>query len=74
MSARDYQHLLKEVGWSLTKGGTDYSLRDEKGNFVCTIKITHGKNTKKGEIPVHCIRKTERIFEEKGLLWPPKKK
>ena len=74
MEAREFIKLLKIVGWSLKKSGFDYSLLNEKGKFLCTIKITHGKNTKGNEIPAIYIRKVEKIFEEEGMKWPPKKK
>ncbi len=74
MEEREYRRLLKIVGWSLTKAGIDYSLLDRNGNYVCSIKITHGKNTKGGEIIAHCVKKTENEFKERGLKWPPKKK
>jgi hypothetical protein len=41
---------------------------------MCTIKITHGKNTKGGEIPAYHVKKTEKVFKQEGLKWPPKKK
>lgn len=37
---REFRKLIKIVGWSLKKAGIDYSLLDEKGDYVCTIKIT----------------------------------
>ena len=61
------------VGFSLKKGGIDWNLYDENGDLLCSIKIAHGKNTK-GEVVAHSVHKTERIFKEKGLSWPPKKK
>jgi hypothetical protein len=73
LEERKYLAYLRLVGWSLEKSGFDYNLCNEKGNFVCTIKIMHGKQ-KKREISAASIRKTEIKFEERGLLWPPKKK
>lgn len=74
MDEREYRKLLKIAGWSLKKASIDYSLFDERGYFVCSIKITHGKNTKGGEIIAHCVQKTEKLFKERGLKWPPRKK
>lgn len=74
MAARDYRRLLTYVRWRLEKSGFDYNLLDDKGNYVCTIKITHGKNTKGNEIPAVYVRKTEKEFKDRGLIWPPKKK
>jgi hypothetical protein len=74
MDEREFRRLIKIVGWSLKKSGFDYSLLNEKGNYVCTIKITHGKNTKGGEIPAYDVKKTEKMFKQEGLKWPPKKK
>jgi hypothetical protein len=42
-----YITYLKIVGWRLSKAGIDYSLFDENGIFVCTIKISHGKGKKR---------------------------
>jgi hypothetical protein len=74
MDKREYLRLIRIVGWSLVKAGFDFSLLNEKRKFMCTIKITHGKNTKGGEIPAIHVRKTEKIFKQEGLQWPPKKK
>jgi hypothetical protein len=74
LDEREFRRLIKIAGWSLVKSGIDYNLLDENGNYVCSIKITHGKNTKGGEIIAHCVQKTERMFKERGLKWPPKKK
>ena len=68
-----YIALLKRVGWSLVKAGIDYSLLDEKGTFVCTIKIAHGKGKKREVIAPH-VQKTGKKFKERGLQWPPQKK
>lgn len=70
---RAYKEFLKIVGWKLVKGSIDYNLFDEKGIFVCSIKITHGKG-KKREVAAFSAQKTERKFKERGLQWPPKKK
>ena len=74
MDEREFRRLIKIVGWSLKKSGFDYSLLNKDGNYMCSIKITHGKNTKGGEVIAHSVKKTERIFKEEGLKWPPKKK
>ena len=74
MDEKEFRRLIKIVGWSLKKSGFDYSLLNENGKYMCSIKITHGKNTKGGEVIAHCVKKTERIFKEEGLKWPPKKK
>jgi len=74
MDEREFRRLIKIVGWSLKKSGFDYSLLNEDGKYMCSIKITHGKNTKGGEVVAHCVKKTEKTFKEEGLKWPPKKK
>jgi hypothetical protein len=74
MEEREYRRLIKIVGWSLSKAGIDYNLLDERGNYVCSIKVTHGKNTKGGEVIAHCVKKTEKEFKERRLKWPPRKK
>ncbi len=74
MDEREFLRLLKLVGWGLKKSGFDYNLLNSQGKYMCTIKITHGKNTKGGEIPAYHIKKTEKMFKQEGLKWPPKKK
>ena len=68
-----YMKYLRMVGWSLRKGSIDHKLYDDKNQFVCAIKISHGKNTKE-EIVAISVQKTAREFKERGLSWPPKKK
>jgi hypothetical protein len=68
-----YLRFLKIVEWSLKKGSIDYKLFDEKNQFVCAIKISHGKNTKE-EVVAMSVQKTAREFKERGLTWPPRKK
>lgn len=68
-----YLRYLKDVKWRLEKGGIDYNLYDEKGIFVCSIKINHGQG-KKREVIAFSVHKTEKKFKERGLKWPPKKK
>ena len=68
-----YQKYLRMVGWSLIKGSIDYKLYDDQSNFVCSIKISHGKNTKE-EVVAMSVQKTVREFKVRGLLWPPRKK
>ena len=73
MEESTYIAYLKIVGWRLSKAGIDYSLFDEKGVFICTIKISHGKGKKREVIAPH-VQKTEKKFKEKVLKWPPLKK
>jgi hypothetical protein len=69
MKRRDFEDHLKKAGWSLKKGGIDWSLYDENDKFVCTVKITHPG----GEvIPMH-IKKVQDAFARRGLQWEPKK-
>jgi len=68
-----YVALLKTVNWSLKKASIDYNLIDENGCYLCSIKIDHGKG-KKREVSSSSIRKTKKEFNERGWLWPPKKK
>ncbi len=68
-----FLRYLKLVGWKLIKGGIDYSLFDDEGLFICTIKIIHGKG-KKREVAAFSVNKTEKKFKERGLKWPPEKK
>ena len=68
-----YLSYLKMAGWRLVKGSIDYKLYDENGKFLCSIKIAHGKSTKK-EVVAISVQKTEREFKKRGWLWPPRKK
>ena len=68
-----YLRYLKYVGWSLSKGSIDYKLYNEKGEFLCAIKIAHGKHTKK-EVVANSVKKTENEFKKRGWQWPPRKK
>ncbi len=73
MEEGTYIAHLKIAGWRLTKAGIDYSLLDEKGTFVCTIKISHGKGKKREVVAPH-VQKTGKKFKERGLKWPPQKR
>lgn len=73
LEERKYRSYLKRVGWGLEKGSIDYSLCNENGDYICTIKVLHAKG-KKREISSSSIRKTEKKFKERGWPWPPKKK
>ena len=73
MEEKAYRAYLKFVGWNLPKAKIDYNLLDEKGVFVCTIKISHGKGKKREVIAPH-VQKTEKKFKERGLQWPPQKR
>jgi hypothetical protein len=68
-----YLRHLKIVGWSLAKGSVDFKLYDENNEFLCAIKIAHGKHTKK-EVVAHSVKKTENEFKKRGWQWPPRKK
>lgn len=68
-----YEQCIKLAGWTLEKGKIDWNLYDEYGNFICAIKIAHGKNTKR-EVVAISVKKTEVAFKKKGLVWPPLKK
>jgi len=50
------------VGWELEKGHIDYKLRNEKGQFLCTIKIAHSKNGEKGVV-ADSVKKTMQEFK-----------
>ncbi len=67
-----YLRYLRILGLRLEKGGIDYNLY-QADHLLCAIKIMHGKG-KKREVSPAGVRKTEKICEELGLEWPPKKK
>ena len=73
MSTKIYRSYIEKVGWKLEKGSIDWNLYDENDEFLCSIKIAHGKG-KKQEINARSIKKTEKEFKERGWSWPPKKK
>lgn len=73
LDRKTYLRYLDLAGWRLVKGSIDYKLYDDKDQFVCAIKISHGKQTKE-EVVAMSVQKTAREFKERGLLWPPKKK
>lgn len=55
------------------KAGIDWKLLSAEGHMLCTIIIAHGKNANE-EVIAHSVKKTENLFKERGLQWPPKKK
>jgi len=67
-----YEKFIKIVKWKLEKGRIDWNLYNEKGDFICSIIIAHGKKTK-SEVTAFSVNKTKKAFEARGLLWPPKK-
>lgn len=73
LDEKTYLRYLKDAGWRLEKGSIDHKLYDDKGHFVCAIKISHGKKTKE-EVVAMSVQKTVREFKERKLTWPPKKK
>jgi len=74
MPLKVFISYITSAGWTLEKGSIDYNLYDDKNHFCCSIKITHGKNTKSNEISALSVRKAEKEFNKRGLTWPPKKK
>lgn len=72
LEERKYIGYLKIVGWTLEKGGIDYNLYDENGNFLCTIKIIHAKGRKR-EVSPSSVRRIELELKERGWPWPPEK-
>ncbi len=73
LTVRKYMQLIKLAAWYLEKGKIDFNLYDENKNFICSIKIAHGKNTSE-EVVAHSVKKTKDVFSERGLKWPPTKK
>lgn len=67
---KKFQKYIQTVNWILEKGAVDWNLYNDKGDFVCSIIISHGKNTK-SEITAFSVHKTKKAFEERGLKWPP---
>lgn len=68
---KDFLRHLRLLGWTLKKGGIDYNLYDGE-SFLCSIKIIHAKGRKR-EASATSVRKIEKLCEERGLKWPPKK-
>jgi hypothetical protein len=73
MSPKEFEKYLKIVSWYLEKGKIDWNLYDENGHFICSVKISHGSRTK-SEVTAVSVKKVKQAFEEKGFLWPPRKK
>lgn len=71
---RIYLQYIKIVGWTIKKGGVDYNLYNENGDFICAIKISHGRNSSTNEVVAICVQKTEKAFKIRGWKWPPVKK
>jgi hypothetical protein len=67
-----YEQYIKLAGWRLEKGKIDWNLYDECENFICAIKIAHGKNTKR-EVVAISVKKTENAFKKREMIWPPLK-
>ena len=74
MPLKVFLKFINSAGWTLKKGSIDHNLFDDKMDFACSIKITHGKNTKSNEIPAISVKKAEKEFKKRGLIWPPVKK
>ena len=73
MSPSVYRKYINKAGWKLEKASIDWSLFDEEGHFLCTIQIAHSKKSK-DEVTAASVRKTEKLFKERGWIWPPSKK
>ena len=67
---KKYQKYIDAVNWRLDKGSIDWNLYNDKGDFICSIIVSHGKNSK-SEITAYSVHKTRKNFEERGLKWPP---
>jgi hypothetical protein len=72
MPIKTYEKYIRLANWLLKKGKIDWNLYDQDENFICSIIIAHGKNTK-SEITARSVQKTKKSFEERGLQWPPLK-
>ena len=66
MEAREFIKLLKIVGWSLKKSGFDYSMLNEKGKFLCTIKITHEKILKVMKFQLFIYERWKKFLKKRG--------
>lgn len=69
---KQFEKFIKSANWTLEKGKIDWNLYNENGDFICSIIIAHGKKAK-SEVTAFSVNKTKKAFEERGLLWPPKK-
>jgi hypothetical protein len=73
MPPKDFKKYIEMVNWKLEKGGIDWNLYSEDGEFLYTIQISHGSRTK-SEVTAGSVRKVEKEFKERGWKWPPQKK
>lgn len=67
---KQFQRFITAVGWKLEKGKIDWNLYNEKGDFICSLILAHGKNTT-SEVTAFSVHKTMKAFKERGLKWPP---
>lgn len=70
LAVKLYKRYIESVGWSLEKGSIDWNLYTDVGDFVCSIIIAHGKNTK-SDVTAHSVDKTRKAFKSRGMEWPP---
>lgn len=46
--SKKFAKWVKSLGWSIEKGGIDWHVYDENGNYVCTVVLQHpGENVVK---------------------------
>lgn len=62
MPLRIFLKYIDLANWRIEKGSIDHNLFDDQNCYICSIKITHGKNTKSNEITAHSIKKVENEF------------
>lgn len=70
LAPKMFEKYIECVGWKLEKGSIDWNLYNENDCFICSIIISHGKNTK-SEVTAFSVHKVKKAFEERGLKWPP---
>lgn len=59
-----YEQYIKLAGWTLEKGKIDWNLYDEQRDFICSIKMAHGKNTKK-EVVAISVKKQKLLLKRR---------
>ena len=64
MKLSDYLAWIRQYDWTLKKGHKDWNLLDEKGNFKCSIIVSHPGPK---EVVAISVKKTERKLRERGF-------
>ena len=65
MKLRQYLKWIRRYSWSLHKSKMDWALRDERGNFVCSIIVQHPGPK---EVVARSVHRTEQELKKRNLI------